>query len=163
MRIIAISGDGIGAGKTTLAKKLSSDVWSIASSLRGEVRQKYPGYDWYCKDQAYKDGTYVHEFGKNKTVRDVLIEYGQQRCIESPAYWVDVLIEKLKATNQIASMGLLAIDDLRKLVELERLRAAFPGQIIHMHVHNPHAISEPQYDNVVLGELSDYLMQWDHL
>ena len=87
-KILAISGDGIGAGKTTLANRLApGKVRSLAAAMRTELEALYPAYDWFNKTQEYKANTLVKEFD-NKTVRQVLIEYGQTRCDKDSLYWV---------------------------------------------------------------------------
>lgn len=156
--IIAISGSGRGSGKTTLAEKVADEVWSIAGLLRKDLKVRYPDYDWYNKSQKYKDTTVVKETGK--TIRTMLFEEGQKHSSEDPAYWVRLLIGDLNARMRIADGPKnVAIDDVRKVEELQALRDAFP-LVIHMHVVSPGAIEEPEFDNAELNSRSDYVCQW---
>ena len=163
MIIYLISGDGSESGKTTLAEKLvgKSRVWSIASGLRSELQRKYPQYNWYSKDQAVKDHLVIKEYGDGrKTMRQVMVEYGQAACQENPCYWVEKLAESLDIARHMPTQGALAIDDVRKVCELSLLKEMFP-QAVHMHVVNPDAKREPQYDNIDLKHLANYVVDWD--
>ena len=87
MRIIFISGDGHGAGKTYFAKKIASSlgqIFSIANMIRKELAAEYPKYDWYNKDPRYKTYTMVEE--TNKTVHQMLIDRGEERKINNNIY-----------------------------------------------------------------------------
>ncbi|MBX9702806.1 MAG: hypothetical protein K2X39_01505 [Silvanigrellaceae bacterium] len=60
MKIIFISGDGHGAGKTYLARSLVNgehQIFSIANLIRGELVKEYPKYDWYNKNPEFKENT----------------------------------------------------------------------------------------------------------
>lgn len=156
MRIIAISGDGIGAGKSTLAKTLTADVFSLAANMRKELKEKYPEYDWFNKSQDYKENTRVKELG-NRTVREVLVWYGQDRCSTiDPAYWVYRLGVQLAKVAEYGACHLAAIDDVRKTVELHVLRIMFPGAVTHIHISYAGAKAEPQYENTELAAIADY-------
>ena len=160
-RIIAISGNGTGAGKTTFANKVGDQVFSIAGSLRGELSRVYPRYDWYRKDQDYKDTTLVHEWGPKATVRSVLTEYGQIKCQGNPEYWVKKLIEHLKEVERIADCtNTIAIDDVRKVCELDALRNVFGERVQHIHVVGKGAKEEKLFDNDELHALCDYEVMW---
>lgn len=85
MRLIFISGDGHGAGKTYLAKKIASgmhQIFSIANMIRQELEKEFPKYDWYNKEPRYKTFTMVHE--TNKSVHEMLIERGTERKKKIP-------------------------------------------------------------------------------
>lgn len=154
-KIFAISGDGNGAGKSTAAKKLvgSFNIISLASIMRSELLDKYPEYDWFNKDQAYKEGTVVPEEG-GKTVRQVLIDYGQSACENDPWYWVRALAFRFKDIE-----GTYAIDDLRKIVEIDFLRGFFgPEDVVHIHIEYAGAKFEPLYDNAKLKARADYVI-----
>jgi hypothetical protein len=160
VKIFAISGDGIGAGKSTLGKKLGQEVWSLAGALRAELKSELPNYDWYNKSQEYKE-TKVKERG-NKTLRTLMIERGQVRCQEDELYWVRKIAEALKAHDKIASAALsVAIDDVRKVSEISYLKEMFPKQVVHFHVVTESAIVEPQFENDDLREMADYLVLWE--
>lgn len=157
MRIVAISGDGIGAGKTYLAKSIGGLAMSLAGQLRLDLKEMYPKYDWNNTTQAYKDHTLVPECD-NKTVRQVMVEYGQGKCAEDPGYWAKRLVARIDGWAN-AGVESITIDDVRKLIEVETLKAAFPGKVLHIHVVNIEARYEPQYQNESLKVVADYVVR----
>lgn len=160
VRIFAISGDGIGAGKSTLAKKLGQEIWSLAGALRAELKAELPNYDWFNKTQEYKE-TKVKE-RQNKTIRTLLIERGQLRCQEDALYWVRKIADKLKDHDKYVSAALaIAIDDIRKVSEIVHLKEKFPGQVIHFHMCTEDAVHEPEFENTELRAMADYLVSWE--
>lgn len=161
MRIIAISGDGMGAGKTFLSYKLATEAtrFSLAAYLRADLSRQYPNYDWYNKAQSYKDGTLVHETGK--TVREMLTTYGASKRVIDSDYWINYLLDDLYHTvNNCKNRDnlLITIDDIRFINEIEKLRSSFGSAVTHIHVISSKAKPEP-YDNDALRELSDYIIQ----
>lgn len=161
LKVFAVSGDGIGAGKSTLAKTLGAEVWSLAGALREELEQLYPGYPWFSKDQKTKETIRIAEV-ENKTMRQVLIEHGQKRCDSDPNYWVKLLGSKIQ--NAILSgtaPGSIAIDDLRKTTEIACLKSLAGVDVLHFHIINPKAIPEPQFENAKLAEIADYKVTWE--
>ena len=159
MKIIAVSGSGIGAGKTTLAKKLSTNVWSLAGAMRQELQNQYPGYDWFNRDQAYKATTMIKEYKNGfHSMRSVLLEYGQDKCKVNPTYWVETLSSAVKRLDQVASgITTIAIDDLRKTCEIEHLRGAFKD-VIHVHIDYADAVKEKEFENDALRAVADYIV-----
>lgn len=161
--VYLISGNGMAAGKTTLAHKLvgESSTYALADVMRHELRKLYPSYDWFNKSQDYKDSTQVVELSEvdekrgvqAPTVREVLIKYGQDKCREDPAYWAKKLVAYL--CTQIVGKSVIAIDDVRKICELETLKKAFPNSH-HFHVFYSNATPERIYDNEALQRMSDY-------
>lgn len=165
MVVYAISGDGIGAGKSTLAKLLvgSSNVWSLAGQIRADLRLQLPNYDWDNRTQDYKDTTRVKERDR-KTVRQVMIEHGQNKCKENHLHWVELLAERIVASDKLASgISAIAVDDLRKVCELEYLKRRLGANLIHFHVINPAAKSEPEFENQELAQLAEHLYMWRKL
>lgn len=156
MKLILVSGNGIGAGKTTLASKLGVRM-SLADQLRTELTEALPGYRWYDRSQAYKSGTPVPEWG-GVSVREVMVRYGQAKCVESPTYWADRLVAQLRGAAQDPALT-VAVDDIRKLCEVEALRAAFPGAV-HFHIQSPRATHEPEFENAQLAAVADFIVQW---
>lgn len=160
MKLILISGDGIGAGKSTLAATLGIRV-SLADQLRFELRDQLPGYQWFNRSQSYKAETSVAE-RDGKSVRQVMIEYGQERCATSPTYWADRLVQYLHQGLEATALdesSTVAVDDVRKVCEVATLKAAFPGAV-HLHITSPHAVHEPEFQNVELAAIADFTVAW---
>ena len=161
VKIFAISGDGIGAGKTTLAKKIGEQQWSLAGALRAELSRLYPNYDWENKSQDYKANTKIIECGK-ASMRHVMIRHGQMRCEEDPLYFVRKLADKIESLEKMATgVKTIAIDDLRKVIEIEHLKTRFPGQVVHFHLITSTAVPEPQFQNNELCEVADYTIKFE--
>lgn len=159
-KIFCISGAGNGAGKSTMANTVTTEVWSLAGALRQELTTLYPDYNWFDKRQSYKDHTTVAELG-NITIRQALINHGQVRCKDDPEYWVRRVADKIEHSLHIAcNVGSVAIDDVRKIIELDHLRKRFPGMIIHFHIDVPQAVKEAEFDNEALGRVADYTVSW---
>lgn len=155
MVVYLISGSGSGAGKTTLAERLVGEsVYSIAGALRHDLKRLHPQYDWFNKSQDYKDNTLVPEY-KNCTIRDVLLNHGQASSSSNATYWVDKLIGRLQYE---VGKSVIAVDDVRKIVELEQFKVAFP-HCYHFHVDYPDAKQEPHFDNDVLKLKADYVVK----
>jgi hypothetical protein len=160
MKIFAISGDGIGAGKSTLAKKLGQEVWSLAGALRQELKNELPNYDWFNKSQEYKEVRVKER--NNRTIRTLLIERGQIRCQEDDLYWVRKIADKLVEHDKFAGAAMtVAIDDIRKVNEIEHLKEKLPGQVIHFHVCTNSAKEEPEFQNDELRQMADYIIVWE--
>lgn len=159
MKILAISGSGIGAGKTTLAKKLSKDVWSLAGAMRAELERVYPGYSWFNRDQEYKATTIIREYRRgNLSMRGVLLEYGQEKCEETPTYWVEALSSKILSLDSVCSgITTIAVDDVRKMSEIAHLRKCF-ADVTHIHIDYSAAVYESEFENEELREVADYVV-----
>lgn len=163
MKLILISGDGIGAGKTTLAKSLAGEtalgrssgmeVVSLAGAIREDLKKEFPQYDWFNRTQAYKD-TVMPETGS--TIRQKMVDYGQGLCEINPTHWVDRLFRQLELK---VSTGVFIVDDLRKLIELDRFRQL--ADVCHIHISFSGSIPEPQYDAVGLRKRADYIVYRD--
>lgn len=160
MRIIFISGDGHGAGKTYLAKKIAvgtEQIFSIANMIRKELKLEYPNYDWYNKEPRYKTYTILSE--TNKSVHEMLIERGAAKKKKNPIYWAKELIDVINYNNKNNDIDFIVIDDLRYFDEYEYIKRYFSkAKFTHFHVLNPHAKEEVLYDNEKLKEIADYLM-----
>lgn len=155
MVVYLISGSGQGAGKTTLAERLvGGSVYSIAGEMRRQLRQSYSFIDWDNKTQSYKDNTTI-ESPYGKTVREVLVNYGQSYSKNNPTYWVDLLIKKLYGE---VGKSVVAIDDIRKMEELEALKKAFPNSF-HFHVDYSGAVLEPLFHSESLKQQADYIVK----
>ena len=164
MKIILISGNGVGAGKTYLANRLGDVVMSHATPLRQELADQYPQHKelFFSKDQAAKDMV-LDDVG-GQTVRQTMVAYGQHKCKDEPAYWAMRLAQAIDEFREseikfgITLQNCLAVDDLRKMCELEHLRARFPN-LLHLHVWYDKAIPEQQYDGDKLQAAADYVIR----
>ena len=97
MKLIMISGDGQGAGKTFLARKLTDNqtqIFSIVNIIRQELQKKYSQYDWFNKEPEYKRLTMVEKTGKS--ILQHLDELGRGKKKEDPLHWSKKMIEILK-------------------------------------------------------------------
>ncbi len=162
MKLILVSGDGAGAGKTYAARLFGQSVWTLADGIRGELQARYPGYNWYNRTQEYKNGTIVKEWERGiSTVRGVLLQYGQIKCADDPKYWVKRLCESLKQSEAaVQGITTVAVDDVRKVCELEHFRQNF-RDVVHVHVECKTAQHEPEFDAEKLKELADYIVRWE--
>lgn len=158
MRIIFISGDGHGAGKTFLAKKIANDkhqIFSIANFIRKELSIEFPKYDWYNKNPRYKDYTIVLETGK--TIHQMLNEKGLEKKSKNNIHWAKQLIDLLKYNKEKLQLELAIIDDIRFVDEYEFIKRYFQQEnITHFHIINPHAKQELLFENDKLKALADY-------
>lgn len=154
MKLILISGSGIGSGKTTFAHKVAGTVLSLADTLREEVSALYPTVDFWDRSQTNK-ARIVGENGE--TVRDLMIMVGQQRRQKDPDYWVMKLIDKIQ--NDIFSGKTIAIDDIRYINEITCIhRFLSYVKITHAHIQYFNAIGEPETDNNHLYDEADYII-----
>lgn len=175
MKIIGISGSGIGAGKTSFARKMADEVWSLAGALRAELKKVCPEYDWFNRTQEYKNKRFKHaarvcnyldiqhgDIDTMSTVRDALIVYGQYRCRDDEAYWVRVMCERLDQRLHIADgVKVIGIDDVRKLCEVQYLRDKYGEKFIHFHMDTKCATPEEVFENEQLAAIADYRVRWE--
>lgn len=149
-QLILISGSGIGAGKTTLAKSLGSVV-SLADGIRRELQKEYPTIRWFDKSQENK--TRIVPGTDGKTVRDLLIDRGQSRKTEDNLYWCKELQQFLRYC-----MGTQAVDDVRMLQEVEFFKK-HNKDVVHLHIDFDGAISEEGlFENEELKKIADYII-----
>lgn len=161
MKIIFISGDGHGAGKTYLARKFtngSHQIFSIANTIRFEISQIYKKYDWYNKSPHFKDHTIVKETGK--TIREMLDSFGREKKAQKKLYWAIALANSLIYAKENDKLDTVVIDDLRFVDEMRYIKDRFSNDSsCHFHVINPHAAPEPHYENDRLKKLADYYVE----
>lgn len=160
MRIIAISGSGNQAGKTTFADKFMGPGvlrMSFADGVRVAARKLYPDYNWFSKDAAFKRRIIAGT--KGLTARDILIEIGVGERLRDPDVWARDVVRRIEESDRLASgVTTVVIDDLRYINELEALAKA--GRLIHFHVVAEGSCEEPQYDNEALARWADYVTVW---
>lgn len=150
--LIVISGDGHGAGKTTLARTFGVPVFSQADAIRVELSQIYPDVDWFDKSPEGKSRPFD---GSGLTVRDILIQHGQARCTTDPQYWARQCLEIIQSKPH----PVVVVDDIRKLVELSFFREKVGKEnLTHFHVSYDGATPEPHFDNQLLRDVAQYLV-----
>lgn len=161
MKIIFISGDGQGAGRTYLARKLANDsnqIFSIASTIRFEISKLFKKYDWYNKSPEYKQNTIVKE--TNRTIGEMLDLYGRDKKSKNTLYWAIALANDLQYAKEHYKIDLAIIDDLRFVDEMNYIKSRFShDKTCHFHVVNPHCTPEPHYENDILKKMADYLIR----
>ena len=157
MKLFLISGDECGVGKSTFANTLSLNVWSFATALRGDLNKCYPLYEWFRKDQEYKNTTYIKELNCN--MRDALVKHGERRRAENPDYWANILAGRIgELYSVVVSGGSLAVDDLRYMNELRVIRERHPYmQITHFHLKTKTSLPT-ENDAAQLAEVADYIV-----
>lgn len=161
MKIIAISGDGAGAGKTYAARVFGGMTQTIADQIRHELQKQYPTFNWYDRTQKAKDQPVPNYGSGGLTMRQVLTVYGQQFCEQDPCYWVRKTVRGIQDLERIEQYPpeSIAIDDVRKTCEINYLRENFKD-VVHIHVENPEAVVEPMFEAESLKRSCDYVVKW---
>jgi hypothetical protein len=153
--LFLVSANGHGAGKSTFASYLKAYKLSLASAIRKEAQMSYSSTDWFSQDQNYKD---THEVLPGVTLRQYLVKLGQDRCEQDPTYWC----KELARTLDLAALAgtNVAIDDLRKVVELDFFRDWAERNsytVQHFHLKYSAAVAE-EYDAGSLEIRADYVV-----
>lgn len=160
MKVIMISGDGQGAGKTFLALKMTdnkSQIFSIANLIRAELQKKFPEYDWYNREPEYKMKTMVRQ--TRKSVLQHLDEHGRGTKEKDPFVWARHMVDVLTYARDNEKHDTVVIDDLRFVDEYEYIKKALQSEhIVHFHVCHEKAKPEPHYENERLKQIADYLV-----
>ncbi|NBO36963.1 hypothetical protein EBU99_00060 [bacterium] len=160
MKLIMISGDGQGAGKTFLARKLTDDqsqIFSIVNLVRAQLQMKYPQYDWYNKAPEYKLQTVVAN--SKKTIMQHLDELGRGKKKEDPLIWAKQMVDVLQYARDIDKQHTVVLDDIRFVDEYEYIKKSLSAEnILHLHASYDRAKPEPLYENEKLRQLADYIV-----
>lgn len=160
MKIVLISGDGQGAGKTFLALKMTdnkSQIFSIVNIIRSQLQKIYPEYDWYNKDPEYKSKTIVRK--TKKSILEHLDEQGRGQKQKDPLIWARQMVDILNYAHDHEKHDTVVIDDLRFLDEYNFIKKSMQSEhIVHFHVCYEKAKPEPLYENEKLKLIADYLV-----
>lgn len=160
MKLIMISGDGQGAGKTFLARKMTDNqkqIFSIVNIIRSQLQRKYPQYDWYNKEPHYKTKTIVANTGKS--ILEHLDEFGRGLKQKEPLIWAKKLEEILIYARDHEKHETVVLDDIRFVDEYDYIKRALNSEnILHFHVSFEKAKPEPLYENEKLRHLADYVV-----
>lgn len=151
MTVILISGDQDGVGKTTLARKLSRDVYSFADEVRRELQEQYPHIPWFDKSPSAKS-LYYPELGM--TLREKLRQWGSYRREQDSAYWARRLVDKL----MIVAPDHFAVDDVRYLNEVDVMQRFFVNRVVHIHVVDE-IVWFDSHENAQLRQTADYRVE----
>jgi adenylosuccinate synthase len=139
--IVALSGP-IGAGKSSLATALTNRFGTFRLSTQGLMT-----------DAAEAAGSRL------EAERRALQNYGEQLDRETDGRWVADGVAKRIAEGEIESR-VVVVDAVRTLQQIERLRDAFPSQVIHIHLEAPTPVLEERYQQrqqtSPIDELADY-------
>jgi hypothetical protein len=180
--ILLISG-GQGAGKSTLGYFESKGIglsnglverFALADLVRGELMERAiqewcartflgdamlaPGMrkvPWYSTDQAEKSRPRPELGGR--TIRDLLIYWGQHRCKDAPLYWAEKWCARAESHLLFHRGHRVVCDDLRKLTEHAAILAwaeqhAF--SLLHLHIDG----GIPDYDCLALRERAHFVL-----
>ncbi|MEN9529828.1 MAG: hypothetical protein RI932_1701 [Pseudomonadota bacterium] len=160
MKLIMISGDGQGAGRTFLARKMTdnqSQIFSIVNIIRAQLQRKYPQYDWFNKEPLYKSKTIVGNSGK--TILQHLDELGRGEKQKDPLIWAKQLADILIYARDKEGHETVVLDDIRFVDEYEYIKKRLHTEnIVHFHVSFEKAKPEPLYENEKLRLLADYIV-----
>lgn len=160
MKLILISGDGQGAGKTFLARKMTDNqqqIFSIVNVIRAQLQKKYPQYDWFNKEPEYKSKTLVANTGK--TILQHLDELGRGLKQKDPLIWAKKIEEILIYSRDHEKHETVVIDDIRFVDEYQYIKTSLHSEnIVHFHVAHEKAKPEPAYENDKLRLLADYIV-----
>jgi hypothetical protein len=160
MKLIMISGDGQGAGRTFLARKMTDNqaqIFSIVNVIRAQLQRKYPHYDWFNKEPQYKSKTMVASTGK--TILQHLDELGRGEKQKDPLIWAKHLVDILKYARDNEGHETVVLDDIRFVDEYQYIKKCLHTEnIVHFHVACEKAKPEPLYENEKLRLLADYIV-----
>ncbi|MBM3381175.1 MAG: hypothetical protein FJY29_01910 [Betaproteobacteria bacterium] len=160
MKLIMISGDGQGAGRTFLARKMTdnqSQIFSIVNLIRSHLQRKYPQYDWFNKEPEYKSKTLVGS--TKKTILQHLDEMGRGEKQKDPLIWAKQLVDILIYARDNEGHQTVVLDDIRFVDEYEYIKNRLHTEnIVHFHVAFEKAKPEPLYENEKLRLLADYIV-----
>jgi hypothetical protein len=153
MKIILISANGNGAGKTYLADSFIRGVrFGLAAGVRKELATIWPSFVTRIQSTRQEDKTFILPTGAS--IRQSLVELGQERCKQDPVYWCKKWLAGVP--KDYAPTMNIVVDDLRKLVELQWFRNTFED-VTHFHLKYSDAVAEKNPDGTdVFDDLSEY-------
>ena len=151
---ILISCNHTRGGKTTYAQALKKTIEKTHSNCIVQVLS----LAYYVKE-AFKKTTEYKLFDENvdvqndefkttklgnKTGREYIKEFAEEKCSLWPFYWCNKLYEDyIKHVNQFNSNEkfknytlLIIVEDIRKVYELSFFRKMFEGKITHKHLNS---------------------------
>lgn len=149
MKIILISANGIGAGKTTLANLFNAPILSLADGIRNELAQIYPQHRSLIMSKKQGDKDTILPSGKS--VRGELIQLGENRRQNDSSYWSRLVGKDIAKMNS----DTVVIDDIRIMPELSWFQLHY-ANVTHFHLKYKDALDEG-YDD--LERYADYVVE----
>lgn len=149
MKIILISANGIGAGKTTLANLFNAPILSLADGIRNELAQIYPQHRSLIMSKKQGDKDTILPSGKS--VRGELIQLGESRRQNDSSYWSRLVGKDIAKINS----DTVVIDDIRIMPELSWFQLHY-ANVTHFHLKYKDALDEG-YDD--LERYADYVVE----
>lgn len=149
MKIILISANGIGAGKTTLANLFNAPILSLADGIRNELAQIYPQHRSLIMSKNQRDKDIILPSGKS--VRGELIQLGENRRQNDSSYWSRLVGKDIAKMNS----DTVVIDDIRIMPELSWFQLHY-ADVTHFHLKYKDALDEG-YDD--LERYADYVVE----
>lgn len=139
--VVALSGP-IGSGKSSLAAALTERFGTFRLSTQGLMA-----------DVADSTG------GRLEAERRALQDYGEQLDRDTDGRWVADGVARRITAGEVESR-VIVVDAVRTLSQIERLRDAFPSQVVHIHLEAPTPVLERRYQqrqqDSPIDELADY-------
>lgn len=117
-RVVVLSGP-VGAGKSTLGRNLA---------------QRF-GLN-YLRTQDLMRQVAAERGDSLPSERRAMQSYGEALDSETRGEWVAAEIARLVADGDVGG-GLIVVDAVRIMAQIDALRSAFPSKVTHIHVHAP--------------------------
>lgn len=146
--IVAIAGNGHGAGKTTFGDFIADVLARVYSLQSIRLPLALPLKD-FCTDLYGVPFNWVTKDEYNKEIgavpRSVLIDVGQALTSHYPTIFVEALCRRVKrdfANENFYTPSIIIVDDLRFQVELETLKKTFPNAVLSCFIERKKAKNE---------------------
>lgn len=153
--LILISATADSCGKTTLGSKFNGFSWGLADTIRCELSQEYPDVKFFDKTPEGKRKLVP---GTTMTVRDLLIERGENRRRKNLLHWCGLWESFLPSS--LRDQEILVVDDIRQKYEAQYFKEKFDN-VIHFHIHDPSVTENKFFPDCVslLKDEADYVIQ----
>jgi hypothetical protein len=129
-KIICISADKEGAGRTYLADRIGHRA-SLTDFIKKDLQTRYPGHLWFMLSNEEMSRMIVEETGK--TMRVMIFEHAKEGRSIDPLMWIKK-IAKFIDKNDDAVDAPFIIDDVNFLNEKKFLEREYPDRLIHIHM-----------------------------